>query len=90
MSIAGWILIVIGIIAFVSGLVMALKEQFKKVEVVPPPVNRVIELKDVADLLKQLAAVFKAFKDLNAGIQWAILGVACIGVGGYFLQIAAG
>ncbi len=83
----GWILIVIGIIAFLAGLVMAIKEQFKKTEVKPLPLERAIELKDVAEVLKQFAEVLKAFKDLSAGIQWAFLGLACIGVGAYLLQL---
>jgi hypothetical protein len=86
MNIVGWILVVIGVIAFLAGLFMALREQLKKTEVAAIPQNRAIELKDIAEVLKQFAEVLKAFKDLSAGIQWAFLGLACIAVGAYILQ----
>ncbi len=87
MNVIGWILIVIGVIAFLAGLVMALLEQIKKYSVKDIPQNRAIDLKDIAEVLKQFAELLKAFKDLSAGIQWAFLGLACIGVGAYLIQL---
>lgn len=87
MNIIGWILVAIGVIAFLSGLVMAFLEQLKKYQISDLPKNRAIELKDVAETLKQITELLKAFKDLSAGIQWAFLGLACIGVGAYLLQL---
>ena len=87
MTTIGWILVVIGVLAFLAGLVMAILEQVKKYTVVELPQNRAIELKDVAETLKQLAELLKAFKDLNAGIQWALLGLVSIGLGAYLIQL---
>lgn len=87
MTTIGWILVVIGVLAFLAGLVMAILEQIKKYTVGDIPKNRAIELKDVAETLKQLAELLKAFKDLNAGIQWAFLGLACIALGAYLIQL---
>jgi hypothetical protein len=83
----GWTLVGIGVIAFLAGLVMAFLEQIKKYKVSDIPQNRAIELKDVAEVLKQFAELLKAFKDLSTGIQWAFLGLACIGVGAYLIQL---
>jgi len=87
MNIVGWILVGIGVIAFLSGLVMAFMEQIKKYTVSAIPQNRAIDLKDVAETLKQLTELLKAFRDLSAGIQWAFLGLASIGVGAYLIQL---
>jgi hypothetical protein len=83
MTALGWILIVIGIIAFLAGLWMAIMDQLnkKKVDV------RLDRELDIAKILEQFAAVLKAFKELSGGIQWAFLGLACIGVGAYLLQL---
>lgn len=87
MNIIGWILVGIGVIAFLSGLVMAFLEQIKKFKVNDVPQNRAIDLKDVAEALKQFTELLKAFKDLSAGIQWAFLGLASIGLGAYLIHL---
>lgn len=87
MNIIGWILVAIGVIAFLSGLVMAFLEQIKKFKVNDVPQNRAIDLKDVAEAIKQFTELLKAFKDLSAGIQWAFLGLASIGLGAYLIHL---
>ena len=87
MNTIGWILVVIGVIAFLSGLVMAFLEQIKKYKINDVPQNRAIDLKDLAEALKQFTELLKAFKDLSAGIQWAFLGLASIGLGAYLIHL---
>lgn len=76
----GWILIVLGVLAFLGGLAMALNEQFKK-RPEPPAINSSVDLKDLAELVKNLTLLLEQFGKLSVGIQWAILGLVSIAVG---------
>ena len=88
MNIVGYILIAIGAIAFLAGLYISLKEQLKKEDVRSmPQEDRALELKDLKELLDKFLEVLKEFKALSIGVQWAFLGLACMGVGAYLLQL---
>lgn len=82
--ILGWILIVLGILAFLGGLAMALNEQFRKKPELPV-INQSVDLKDLAELVKNLALLLEQFAKLSVGIQWAILGLVSIAVGANML-----
>lgn len=88
MTAVGYILIALGAIAFLAGLFLSLKEQLKKEEAKPRSKDdRALELKDLKDVLEKFVEVLKEFKTLTVGVQWAFLGLACMGVGAYLLQL---
>ena len=81
----GWIFVVLGILAFLGGLAMALSEQFKK-KPQPPVITPSVDIKDLVDLVKNLTALLEQFGKLSVGIQWAILGLVSIAVGANMLM----
>ena len=87
MQIAGWILIVLGVLAFLGGLAMALSEQFK-----PKPEARMVafdnsfDLKSLGELVDKLTKFLEQFAKLSTGIQWAILGLVAIAAGGNLIR----
>lgn len=83
--ILGWILIVLGILAFLGGLAMALNEQFRK-KPESPVIAPSADIKDLAELVKNLAELLEQFAKLSVGIQWAILGLVSIAVGANLLM----
>jgi intein/homing endonuclease len=83
MSIVGWILVVIGVIAFLAGLWMAIMDQIKKNKMD----TRLEREVDIEKILEKLNELLKTFKELSGGIQWAFLGLGCIAVGAYLLQM---
>jgi hypothetical protein len=83
MNIVGWILIVIGVIAFLAGLWMAVMDQIKKNNMD----TRLDREVDIEKILEKLNELLKTFKEFSGGIQWAFLGLGCIAVGAYLLQM---
>lgn len=82
MNIVGWILIFIGVLAFLGGLAIALNEQFKRKPESPRvKFDRDFDLKSLGELVDKLTKLLEQFAKLSTGIQWAILGLVAIAVG---------
>lgn len=78
--ILGWILIVLGILSYVGALIAFIKAQFAPAERAFPPIED-INLKGIAEILDKLATVMENFGKLSIPVQWALLGLANIGIG---------
>jgi uncharacterized membrane protein YiaA len=84
--IIGWILIVLGVLAFLA----ALWSFARGIPGVPiytghAPISS-SDLQAVADILDAIARILENFARLSLSVQWALLGLASIGVGSYLIS----
>lgn len=88
-KIIGWILVVLGILAFLAGLFGFIQAQLA--ELVPNllPVFESSDLEAIAKLLDKIALVLEKFALLSIPVQWALIGLVSIGVGAYLLKSKA-
>lgn len=88
-KIIGWILVVLGILAFLAGLFGFISAQVN--ELVPNmlPVFESSDLQVIAELLDKIALVLEKFALLSIPVQWALIGLVSIGVGSYLLKSKA-
>jgi hypothetical protein len=87
-KIIGWILVVLGILAFLAGLFGFIQAQLA--ELVPNllPVFESSDLEAIAELDK-IALVLEKFALLSLPVQWALIGLVSIWVGAYLLKSKA-
>jgi hypothetical protein len=85
----GWVLVVLGILAFLAGLYGFISAQL--VELVPNnmPIFESSDLQVIAELLDKIALVLEKFALLSIPVQWALIGLISIGVGAYLLKSKA-
>ena len=88
-KIIGWILVVLGILAFLAGLFGFISAQAQ--EVVPNmlPVFDSSDLQVIAELLDKIALILEKFAQLSIPMQWALIGLVSISVGTYLLKSKA-
>lgn len=88
-KILGWILVVLGVLAFLAGLFGFIRAQL--VELAPNilPVFENSDLEAIAQLLDKIALVLEKFALLSIPVQWALIGLVSIGVGAYLLKAKA-
>ena len=84
-TLLGWILIILGIVALLVGLVAFVQVQFVDLdrETLPQFVN--VDLQVIAEILDRIARILENFTRLSIPVQWAIIGLICIGLGTYLL-----
>ncbi len=83
-AILGGVLVLLGIVSYLGALIVWLRSQF--VPAPPraaPPEFREPDLKLIAEVLDKLAKVLDSFAKLSVPVQWALLGLAQIGIGSY-------
>jgi hypothetical protein len=82
----GWILVALGVLSYLSGLGAFIKGQFfTPAEKTGTRGVGSAELEAVAEVLDKLATAFEQFGKLSVPVQWALLGIATFGVGGYLM-----
>jgi hypothetical protein len=82
----GWILVVLGVLSYLSGLAAFFKGQFfTPAEKTETRGLGSAELEAVAEVLDKLATAFEQFGKLSVPVQWALLGIATFGVGAYLI-----
>ena len=85
-TVIGWILVLLGIIAYVGALIVWLRSQFASVAtMVATPRFKDPDLELIAQVLDKLAKVLDSFARLSVPVQWALLGLAQIGIGSYLI-----
>ena len=84
-SILGWIFVVLGILAFLAGLVIYVRSAFAAPQVKRAHTYQSVDLGALADLIESLSKLLETFTKLSIPVQWALLGLAMIGVGSYLL-----
>jgi hypothetical protein len=84
-KILGWILVIIGILAFLTGLATFIQAQFALPGLQTLPEFQNPDLKVIAELLAQIAAILKEFARLTVPVQWALMGLVSIGLGTFLL-----
>ncbi len=85
-TILGSLLVVLGVVSYAVALGILLNEQFFKTRekaLLPPGVSA--DIKVIGELLDNLAGLVEKFSKLSVPVQWAILGLANIGIGAYLL-----
>ncbi|MGD8399117.1 MAG: hypothetical protein PVG11_09695, partial [Anaerolineae bacterium] len=85
-TILGWLLVALGVVSYAVALAILLNEQFFKTQekaLLPPGVSE--DIKVIGELLDNLAGLLEKFSKLSVPVQWAILGLANIGIGAYLL-----
>ena len=88
-KIIGWILVVLGILAFLAGLFGFISAQVSVLEPNMLPVFESSDLQVIAELLDKIALVLEKFALLSIPVQWALIGLVSIGVGAYLLKSKA-
>jgi len=84
--IIGWILVLLGIVAYVGALVVWLRSQFTSISTtVATRQFRDPDLGLIAEVLDKLAKVLDSFAKLSVPVQWALLGLTQIGIGSYLM-----
>jgi hypothetical protein len=84
--IIGWILVLLGIVAYVGALIVWLRSQFASGSTTAAtPQFRDPDLGLVAEALDKLAKVLDSFAKLSVPVQWALLGLTQIGIGSYLM-----
>jgi hypothetical protein len=82
----GWALVILGFLSYVPALVVGLITAIKAMRA---PADRALitgnDLKAVAEVLDKLAKVLDSFGKLSVPLQWALLGMANIGIGAYLI-----
>ena len=85
-SILGWVLVVLGILSYASGLVVFIKEQFfTPAQRAVLPAFAQAELGAIAELVDKIATALEQFSKLSVPVQWALLGLVTLGVGAYLI-----
>jgi uncharacterized membrane protein YczE len=82
----GWLLVALGVVSYGVALAILIHEQFLKVKeraMIPAAVSE--DIKVIGELLDNLASLLENFSKLSVPVQWAILGLANIGIGAYLL-----
>lgn len=86
-TILGWTLVILGGVAYISGVASYIKERF-----FPQPGERALlpagisaDLEAITKLLEQVANVLTTFSKLSIPVQWSLLGLATIALGAYLL-----
>jgi uncharacterized membrane protein len=85
-KILGWILVVLGILAFLAGLYGFISAQFAELVPNMMPVFESSDLQVIAELLDKIALVLEKFALLSIPVQWALIGLGSIGIGTYLLR----
>jgi hypothetical protein len=88
-KIIGWILVVLGILAFLAGLFGFISAQAGEIVPNTLPVFESSDLQVIAELLDKIALVLEKFALLSIPVQWAMIGLVSIGVGAYLLKSKA-
>jgi hypothetical protein len=88
-KIIGWILVVLGVLAFLAGLFGFISAQLTEVIPTNMPVFESSDLQVIAELLDKIALVLEKFALLSIPVQWALIGLVSIGVGTYLLKSKA-
>ena len=78
-TVLGWILIILGIMALLIGLVAFVQVQFIDLESAPLPQIVNVDLQVIAEILDRIARILENFTRLSIPVQWAIIGLICIG-----------
>lgn len=84
-KVLGWFLIIIGIAALMVGLVAFVQVQFFDLERSTLPQFVSIDLQVIAEILDRIALILENFTRLSIPIQWALIGLICVGLGTYLL-----
>lgn len=84
-SILGWLLIVLGIVSYVTGLVMFVRAQLARPVMVTVQALTDANLQVIKEILERLDSMLANFAKLSVPVQWAILGLLNIGVGAYLI-----
>ena len=84
--IVGWVLIVLGTLAFLAALWSFVQAGagaplYPGAAPIADP-----DLQAIADILDAIARLLENFARLSLSIQWALLGLGSIGLGSYFLS----
>lgn len=84
-KVLGWCLIILGIVALLVGLMAFVQVQFFDLErgTLPQFVN--VDLQVIAEILDRIARILENFTRLSIPVQWALIGLVCIGLGTYLL-----
>ena len=85
-KILGWILVVLGVLAFLAGLFGYIRGQLTELASSLLPVFESSDLEAIAKLLDKIALVLEKFALLSIPVQWALIGLVAIGVGAYLLK----
>lgn len=84
-TILGWIFVVLGILAFLAGLVIFIRSAFATPQAKPKYTYQSADLGELAKLIESLAKLLESFTKLSIPVQWALLGLVMTGVGSYLL-----
>jgi uncharacterized membrane protein len=84
-KVLGWFLIIIGIAALMIGLVAFVQAQFFDLERSTLPQFVSVDLQVIAEILDRIALILENFTRLSIPIQWALIGLICVGIGTYLL-----
>jgi hypothetical protein len=85
-TILGWLLVVLGVLSYIVALGILIKEQFfKEKEKALLPAGISDDIKVISELLENLANLLERFSKLSVPVQWALLGLANIGIGAYLI-----
>lgn len=84
-TVLGWCLIILGILALLAGLMAFVQVQFFEPnrETLLPLAK--VDLQVIAEILDGIARFLESFTRLSNPVQWAIIGLICIGLGTYLL-----
>lgn len=84
-TVLGWCLIILGIMALLVGLVAFVQVQFFELNRGASLQFMNVELQVIAEILDKIARILESFAILSNPVQWAIIGLICIGLGTYLL-----
>lgn len=84
-KVLGWCLIIMGIAALLVGLVAFVQVQFFDLERGTLPQFMSVDLQVIAEILDRIALILENFTRLSIPIQWALIGLICVGLGTYLL-----
>ncbi len=85
-TVVGWILLLLGVASYLSGLAGYLKERFAPTtERALLPAGYNDDLKVIAELVDKVATLLDKFSKLSVPVQWALLGLVSIGIGSYLI-----
>lgn len=85
-KILGWILVVLGVLAFLAGLFGFVQAQLTQLGPKLLPNFESADLEAIAQLLDKIALALEKFALLSIPVQWALIGLVSIGVGAYLLK----
>jgi hypothetical protein len=83
--ILGWVLIVLGVLTYAIGFIASIIAYLQRPSTQGRALPGTVDLKAVAEVLDKLANVLDKFGNLSVPVQWALLGMANIGIGTYLL-----